>query len=102
MAINSAKTYRELVVWQKAMDLAEETYRISRQFPKHEIYGLASQVQRASVSIASNIAEGHARRSRKEFVHHLSYAKGSMAEAETQMILATRLGYIPRDEIKVF
>ncbi len=102
MNANLAKTYRELIVWQKSMDLAEETYRISRRFPKHELYGLASQLQRASVSVASNIAEGHARKSRKEFVHHLSYSKGSIAEIETQMILATRLGYISRDEIREF
>lgn len=100
MGANLAKTYRELIVWQKSMDLAEETYRISRRFPKHELYGLSSQIQRASVSVASNIAEGHARRSRKEFVHHLSYAKGSIAELETQMILATRLGYVSRDDIR--
>jgi four helix bundle protein len=97
-----AKTYRDLIVWQKAMELAEEVYRLSYTLPKHEMYGLASQIQRAAVSIPSNIAEGHARKHKKEFVHHLSFAKGSLAELETQIILAVRLGHFEKSSVVRF
>jgi four helix bundle protein len=97
-----AKTYRELLVWQKAMDLVIETYALTAKFPKSEQFGLSTQLQRAAVSIPSNIAEGHARKSRLEFSHHLSYSRGSLAEVETQMILANRLGYVNREAIKTF
>ena len=86
--------YRDLKVWQAAMRLAEESYRLSARFPKHETYGLASQVQRSAVSVPSNIAEGHGRNSRKEFHHFLGIALGSLAELETQLILAQQMGYL--------
>ncbi|TAN51589.1 MAG: four helix bundle protein [Methylococcaceae bacterium] len=86
--------YRELIVWQKAMDLVELVYQITRQFPKEELYGLTSQLRRAAVSIPSNIAEGQARKSRAEFRNFLSIAQGSKAEAETQLLIAVRLHYI--------
>ena len=69
--------FRDLVVWQKSMTLVEESYRIARQLPHYEIFGLASQLRRASVSIPSNIAEGNRRVHRKEYIHHLSIARGS-------------------------
>ena len=81
------------------MRLAEETYRLSARFPKHEIYGLASQLQRSAVSLPSNIAEGHGRNSRKEFNHFLGIALGSLAELETQLILAQHLDYLTEDAI---
>jgi four helix bundle protein len=87
-------SYRDLTVWQEAMDLASEIYQITRLFPKHEQYGLTSQVRRSAVSVPSNIAEGHARESTKDFLRHLSIAQGSMAELETQLLLASRLGYV--------
>ena len=90
----TGKRYNELVAWQKAMDLVEQIYKITRRFPKEELYGLTSQVRRAAVSIPSNIAEGHCRNGRREFVHHLSIALGSLGELETQVILAHRLGYL--------
>jgi len=86
--------YSELVAWQRAMDLVETAYNVTKGFPKEEIYGLTSQIRRAAVSIPSNIAEGHCRIGRKEFVHHLSIALGSLGEVETQMLLAERLGYV--------
>jgi len=86
--------YRDLKVWQAAMKLAGETYRLSAHFPKHETYGLASQLQRSAVSVPSNIAEGHGRNSNKEFLHFLGIASGSLAELETQLILAQQLGYL--------
>lgn len=80
--------------------MVEEVYRMTRDFPASEIYGLRSQIQRAAVSIPSNIAEGHAREHLKEYLNHLSIAQGSLAELETQMEIAARLGYISSDKLK--
>lgn len=88
------KSFRELRVWQAAMDLVEKVYSRTRQFPKQETYGLTSQVQRAAVSIPSNIAEGHTREHLKEYLHHLSMAQASLAELETQLEIAMRLKYL--------
>jgi four helix bundle protein len=88
------KTYRELIVWQKAMDLVEEVYKASMSFPKEEIYGLTSQLRRAAVSIPSNVAEGQSRRTTADFLRHLSIAYGSLLEVETQILIATRLNYL--------
>jgi four helix bundle protein len=88
------KSFRQLNVWRLGLDLVELVYSLTRAFPRHEIYGLASQVQRSAVSIPSNIAEGHARESSKEYLHHLSIALGSLAELETQLSLAARLQYL--------
>jgi len=96
----TTKSHRDLDVWKRAMDLAEQVYRLTATFPKDELYGLVSQMRRASVSVASNIAEGAARSSRKEFVHSLHTALGSLAELETQAILANRLDLA--DEPTVF
>lgn len=91
----SVKSYKDLIVWQRAMDLVEEIYRISKEFPKEEIYGLTNQMRRAAVSIPSNIAEGQARRSTAEFKRFLSISMGSLAELETQILIAQRLNYLP-------
>jgi four helix bundle protein len=90
--------YTELIAWQKAMDLVEEIYAATKQFPKEELYGLVSQLRRAAVSMASNIAEGQGRKSLKEFLHHLSIAYGSLREVETQVRIAGRLGYLGNDQ----
>jgi len=82
------------------MDLVEEIYRLGSAFPKEEPYGLTSQIQRAAVSIPSNIAEGHTREHLKEYLHHLSMAQASLAEVETQLEIATRLGYLPPKEFQ--
>jgi four helix bundle protein len=89
----SQKSYSELIAWQKAMDLAVSIYRQTERFPKEELYGLQSQMRRAGISIPSNVAEGQARWSRKPFLLHLSIAYGSLCELETQILLASRLGY---------
>ncbi len=91
--------YRELKVWQLAMEQAEAVYRLCAGFPRHEVYGLASQLQRAVVSIPSNIAEGQARNSNKEFAHFLSISLGSLAEVETQIMLAQRLDYLSIEQM---
>ena len=85
--------FRDLRVWQAGMDLVEQIYLMSRSFPKHEQYGLASQMQRAAVSIPSNIAEGHARGYTKEYLRHVAIAQGSLAELQTQIEIASRLTY---------
>jgi len=87
------QSYRELIVWQKGMELVSEVYRLTRGFPREELYGLTQQVRRAAVSIPSNIAEGQARDSAAEFRRFLSIAQGSRAEVETQILIAIHLGY---------
>ena len=89
------RSYRDLVVWQKAMELAEGVYGATSTFPKEEIYGLTSQMRRAAVSVPSNIAEGHDRHSRGEYLLFVGHARGSLSELETQTILAARLGRLP-------
>ncbi len=93
------KDYSELIAWQKAMDLVERVYDASRQFPKEELYA-CKQIRRAAVSIPSNIAEGQGRRSTNEFLHHLSYAHGSLREVETQILIAGRLGYLRQNNVE--
>jgi four helix bundle protein len=90
----AVKSYRDLIVWQKAMDLVEDVYKRTKRFPREELYGLTSQLRRAVVSVPSNIAEGQGRNSTKEFLHHLSIAYGSLCEVETQCLIAHRLGYL--------
>jgi four helix bundle protein len=92
------KSYCDLEVWRLGLDLVETIYRCTSEFPISEIYGLAAQMRRAAVSIPSNIAEGQARSSSKEFLHFLSYSLGSLAELETQLELASRLGYLEARE----
>jgi four helix bundle protein len=94
------KNYQELIVWQKSMDLVEEVYKSSRDFPREEIYGLTSQIRRASVSIPSNIAEGRGRRTTSDFLRHLSIAYGSLREVETQILIGRRLKYITQASLE--
>jgi len=84
-------SYRDLIAWQKAVDFAVDVYSVTRTFPRSEIYGLSSQLQRAAVSIASNIAEGHSR-STSTYLYHLGVSDGSLREAETDLIIANRVG----------
>jgi four helix bundle protein len=84
----AVQSYRELIVWQKAMKLVQSIYSLTKDFPKEEVYALTSQIRRAAVSIPSNIAEGQGRDSTKEFLHHLSIAYGSLMEVETQILIA--------------
>jgi four helix bundle protein len=88
------KSYRDLETWEKAIELIEEVYKETRSFPKEEIYGLVSQMRRAAVSVASNIAEGQGRDSTNEFLRHLSIACGSLCELQTQMLIGHKLNYL--------
>lgn len=86
--------YKQLKVWQRAMDLTEEIYRVVKFLPREETYALSDQLRRAAVSVPSNIAEGHGRNSDKEFVKFLSIARGSLLEVETQLLICNRLALI--------
>lgn len=89
-----ARNYKELKVWQKAVDLAVLVYAMTESFPKSEIYGLTSQMRRSAVSVGSNIAEGSERNSDRDFIRFLTIAKGSLAELETQNTISQKLGYV--------
>jgi four helix bundle protein len=92
MSKDSLKTHKDLEVWKRSLDLVEKVYSMTRSFPKEEVYGLTLQMRRSAVSVPSNIAEGAARGSKKEFIQFLYIALGSLEELETQFILACRVG----------
>jgi four helix bundle protein len=94
MSKDSLKTHKDLEVWKRSLDLVEKVYAMTRSFPKEEVYGLSLQMRRAAVSVPSNIAEGAARGSHKEFIQFLYVALGSLEELETQFILACRVGFM--------
>jgi four helix bundle protein len=98
---NEIRSHRDLVVWQKAVDFVVECYDATRSFPPDERFGLCSQMQRAAVSIPANIAEGRGRRSNGAFVNHLRIAAGSIAELDTHLEVAQRLGYLTTDSTAV-
>ena len=95
----SIKSYQDLVVWQKAMDFVVICYAITQNFPKDEIFGLSSQLKRAAVSVPANIAEGHGRATRGEYIHFLGIAQGSLRETETHLLLANRLKFIASEQL---
>jgi len=90
--------YRDLKVWQKGIELVKTIYLLSRDFPKHEVYGLTSQLQRSAVSVPSNIAEGQTRNSTADFQRFLFIAQGSLSEVDTQIVIAQELGYLQREK----
>lgn len=91
--------YEKLIVWQKSMELVKEVYALTRNFPKSELFGLVSQMNRAVISIPSNIAEGYRRGSKKEFVHFLRNSFGSGAELETQLKISVNLDFVKEKQI---
>ena len=92
------QSYRDLIAWQKGIELVATIYRVTQTFPKEEVYGLTSQLRRAAVSVPSNMAEGQGRKSKAEFRHFLHNAAGSLMEVETQVTIAAVLGYLNRDK----
>jgi len=88
------QSYRDLVVWQKSIELAKQLYRLTAKFPNEEKFGLISQIRRAAVSVSSNIAEGQARNTTGEFIQFISHAEGSAAELDTQLYLSVELGFV--------
>ena len=95
------KGYKNLIAWQKSVDLVTQTYILSKSFPKEELYGLTSQIRRAAVSISSNLAEGYGRSSRKEYIYFISIAIGSATELETLFIIASKLQLVNGDAYDV-
>ena len=94
------KSYKDLIVWQKAMDMTESLYRIVKKLPKEETYALSDQMRRAAISIPSNIVEGFGRNSMKEYLQFLYIANGSVCELETQLMLCVRVNYLKENEIQ--
>ncbi len=94
--------FRELLVWQKSMDLAVEIYAFERSLPPEEKYCLGDQIRRCTISIPSNIAEGHSRNSTKDYIRFVSISRGSVAELQTQLILSMRLGYLSEEALSFF
>jgi four helix bundle protein len=97
---SKVKSFRELLVWQKGIELAKAIYSLTQRFPSDEKFGLISQLRRAAVSVPSNIAEGQARRSSAEFSQFISISLGSLAELETQLIIALELRIVPGGQIE--
>jgi four helix bundle protein len=93
--------YKELIVWQKSVDLVTEIYSCTQHYPKEEMYGLTSQIRRSSISIPSNIAEGHSRRSQADCIQFLKIARGSCAEMETQLVISRNLDYLKLERFQI-
>jgi four helix bundle protein len=98
--VMAVRNFKDLIVWQKGIELVESIYRLSEAFPKHEVFGLTGQLRRASVSIPSNIAEGQGRGPTQDFVRFLQIARGSLQEVHTQLVIAQRLAYVSEETCK--
>ncbi len=96
----AVRSFRDLRVWQRGMDLVLQVYDLTKRFPREELYALVQQIRRAAVSIPANIAEGHARQHRKEYLQHLSISRGSLAELLTLFLVAERVGYLKREQVE--
>jgi four helix bundle protein len=101
-AVRELRDFRDLRVWQVAMDLVIESYRLGELLPSRERFGLVAQIRRAATSIPANIAEGNGRVHRREYLHHLSMARGSLNELQTLALIAERLGYVPSTDLTQF
>lgn len=99
MSVRMLKSYRDLEVWQVAMDVAEQCYNLTATFPKEELFGLTMQIRRAAASVAANIAEGYGRESRREYLQFLRIAQGSLKELETYLLLSLRVGITMEDNL---
>lgn len=98
--MSKVESHRELLVWQKAMDMAVAIYELSARFPSKEIYRLVVQITRSAASVPANIAEGKGRASQRDYAHFVAIARGSLMETETYVMLSIRLGYAKQDEAK--
>jgi four helix bundle protein len=96
--VGSIKSYKDLIIWQKSIDLAVEVYKLSSKFPKEEFYGMTSQIRRAVTSISLNIAEGYGRNTTKNYINSLYIAQGSLQEVESAIILSIRLNFIKEED----
>ncbi|MBQ3348803.1 MAG: four helix bundle protein [Thermoguttaceae bacterium] len=93
------ESYRDLIVWQRSMDLVVEIYRLIQLLPREELYGLSDQMRRAATSIASNISEGYGRNTTGDYIHFLKISRGSKHELETQLLICVRIGYLHENQI---
>jgi len=93
------KSFRDLDIWQMGIDVTVRVYRVAEALPKREQFGLVSQMSRAAVSVPANVAEGWARDHTKEYLNHLSIARGSLAELETHLVISTKLGYVSEERL---
>jgi four helix bundle protein len=98
---SSVRSYRDLIVWRKGIELAKDIYGVTKNFPSTEVYGLTNQLRRAAVSIPSNIAEGQSRQSSKEFSHFLHISLGSLSEVDTQIVIAQELDYLSANQAEL-
>ncbi|NUQ61821.1 MAG: four helix bundle protein [Pirellulales bacterium] len=96
----AVRSYRDLEVWQVAMDLAEQCYRVTKGFPREEMFGMTDQIRRAAASVPANIAEGQGRQYTREFLNHLSIARGSLKELETHVLLSHRVGLVKEEDLE--
>ncbi len=99
LSVSEVRTYRDLNVWKNSIIFSKNIYSLTQKFPANQQYGLKSQMERAAVSVASNIAEGAGRNGTKEFIYHLGIALGSLFEVETQIIIAKEIGFINEEEL---
>jgi four helix bundle protein len=95
------KTYRDLIVWQKSINIVTEIYRVTKHFPKQETFGLVLQIRRSSISVPSNIAEGYSRYSNREFTRFLGIAIGSLSEMQTQLLISLNLEYLSKNDFTI-
>jgi four helix bundle protein len=98
--MTTINSFKELIVWQEAMNLVEMIYMCTKRFPKEEIYGLTSQMRRAAISIPANIAEGYGRKARKEYIQFLAISNGSLTELETHVLIAHRINYLEENDLE--
>lgn len=96
--VDMVMSHKDLLVWQRSMNLVESVYRLTAKLPANEQFGLVAQMRRSAVSVPSNIAEGYGRQATGEYRHHLSFSRGSLLELETQFLLCRRLNYLEKDE----
>jgi len=100
MSNGKVESYRDLLVWQKGISLVKSIYQLGQRFPADERFGLTAQIRRAAVSTPSNIAEGQARHTTREFIHFISNAEGSVADVDTQLVIAVELGFCTSSEVQ--
>ena len=98
--ITKIESHRDLIVWQKAMELTVQIYKLTARFPREETYRLTAQITRSAASVPANVAEGHSRSTRRDYANFLAIAKGSLMETETFLMLALRLGYVSEEQAK--
>ncbi|HEY9865710.1 MAG TPA: four helix bundle protein [Candidatus Obscuribacterales bacterium] len=98
--MSDVKDYKDLIIWQKGIDIAEKCYYLTKNYPKDEMYGMTQQIRRCAVSIPANIAEGYGRRYTREYVRFLTIAQGSVNELETHLILSVKVGLCNSDDLK--